>query len=297
VDCLRNGCVPSLRWAAAFAGCLSCFVSLAVCAGLIGAVSFLRQPSANSDRSSSVVTSVATEPSAEPQPANKAGAAEVFFRTFEPQGAARFGAASANSKLDGADAPLPRPSTWQTVITFESDRGWSTRSIKPGVEDRRELARALQQEHRRVGCYVGSADGKWNLQSKQAMRAFLYSVNAVLPINEPDQTLLALIKGQVGAVCGEICPEGQTFVENGRCQPKAAVVEGSIDNNAAEGSAIQPGEFAINGMRTEPGAPSSPLPGAMMIGGQRSEPGRISNAAHERTPPIENLFIHPLGGY
>ena len=39
------------------------------------------------------------------------------------------------------------------------------------------------------------------------------------------------------------------------------------------------------------------LPSLGEIGGPRSEPEKISNAAPERIPQIENLFIHPLGGY
>ena len=107
MDCDFNRCVPSPRLATTFAGYLSSLLSLAVCAGLIGAVSFLRQPNANFERPTSV-----GEPSRELQPA-KAGAPKVFS-TFAPQGA------SANAKLAplGTAAPLPHPSTWQTVITF-----------------------------------------------------------------------------------------------------------------------------------------------------------------------------------
>jgi hypothetical protein len=292
VDSVFSRCVPRPRLAAAFAGYASSFVSLAVCAGLTGAVSFLKQPIA--ERPSSVVTAVSSEPSPEPQPAGKAGATESF-RTFEPQGTARYNAASANLKpaLLATAVPVPRPSTWQTVITFEGDR--ETRSV--GDDDRRELARALQRELQRAGCYNGSINGEWNLQSKQAMRVFLDGVNAVLPINEPDQTLLALVKGQVGTVCGNICPDGESFAENDRCLPKAAMAVGSIDNNSAAGSASHPSELATNNMPTDVAASSTPLSGAMMIGGPRSEPEKLSNAPPERTGPIENLFIHPLGGY
>ena len=288
MDCDFNRCVPSPRLATTFAGYLSSLLSLAVCAGLIGAVSFLRQPNANFERPTSV-----GEPSRELQPA-KAGAPKVFS-TFAPQGAAWFDAASANAKLAplATAAPLPHPSTWQTVITFGSER--ETRSIRD--DDRHELARALQRELQRVGCYNGSANGEWNLQSKQAIRVFLDRVNAALPINEPDQILLALVKGQVGAVCGKICPEGRGSAESGRCPPNVDVAAGSSDASSAAGSATDPNEPAPNGIRTDTGAPSAPLPGAMMIGGPRSEPEKISNAAPERIPQIENLFIHPLGGY
>ena len=144
---------------------------------------------------------------------------------------------------------------------------------------------------------MGLPTGNGILQSKQAIRVFLDRVNAALPINEPDQILLALVKGQVGAVCGKICPEGRGSAESGRCPPNVDVAAGSSDASSAAGSATDPNEPAPNGIRTDTGAPSAPLPGAMMIGGPRSEPEKISNAAPERIPQIENLFIHPLGGY
>jgi hypothetical protein len=266
---------------------------------LIGAVSSLQQPSANSEHPVGVVTAISNKPFPELQPASKSGATEAL--TFASH-RAWFDAVSDNTNGEalGTDVPLSRPSTsWQTVITFEGDRDRPTwlSPTKPRVEDRRELVRALQRELQRVRCYDGSIDGEWHLQSKQSMRAFLDRVNAMLPISEPDQILLALVKGQAAAVCGKICPEGQRFAEKGSCLPNAVVAAGAIDKNAVAGSETHPAELATKNLQTDPIAPPTPLLGAMMVGGPSSEPKKLSDAPSGRTPTIQNLFLHPLGGY
>jgi len=68
--------------------------------------------------------------------------------------------------------------------------------------DRASLARELQRELKRVGCYSGEITGVWTTSSRMAMKSFTDNVNATLPIDNPDYILLSLVQGRQGAVCG-----------------------------------------------------------------------------------------------
>jgi peptidoglycan hydrolase-like protein with peptidoglycan-binding domain len=67
------------------------------------------------------------------------------------------------------------------------------------------LARALQRELRRAGCYHGEINGSWNTSTRQAMKAFTDVANARLPVTTPDPVLLALIQGDQYLGCTERC--------------------------------------------------------------------------------------------
>src|SRR5262245_12736200 len=69
------------------------------------------------------------------------------------------------------------------------------------VADRSGLARELQKELKRVGCYEGDVTGAWTAPARQAMRRFTERVNAKLPVDEPDLVLLKLVQGQGERVC------------------------------------------------------------------------------------------------
>src|SRR5215831_8862497 len=81
------------------------------------------------------------------------------------------------------------------------------------------LARELQKELRRVGCYEGDISGIWSPSTRRAMSTFIERMNARLPIEEPDAVLFAMVKGQHGTVCGKACPAGEAQSTDGRCVP------------------------------------------------------------------------------
>lgn len=99
----------------------------------------------------------------------------------------------------------------------------ATTNIDPG--DRAALARALQRELKRVGCYSGEITGVWTTSSRMAMKAFTQRVNATLPIDTPDPVLLSLVQAHPDGACGTPCPDGQTATEGGACVPDAALVK------------------------------------------------------------------------
>ena len=83
------------------------------------------------------------------------------------------------------------------------------------------IGRQLQKELQRVGCYGGELNGVWTTSTRQAMQAFIDRVNAVLPIDQPDGILLALVQGHPGKVCGAPCPVGQGLSQETQCVPNA----------------------------------------------------------------------------
>ena len=89
--------------------------------------------------------------------------------------------------------------------------------------DRASIARELQRELKRVGCYSGEINGAWTTSSRMAMKAFTDRVNATLPIDQPDYVLLSLLQGYQDKACGAGCPTGQTATEGGVCTPNAVV--------------------------------------------------------------------------
>jgi hypothetical protein len=84
------------------------------------------------------------------------------------------------------------------------------------------LAREAQKELSRVGCYQGEINGIWTPSSRSAAQRFVDWVNAKLPIDRPDEVLLALLRDQSGPVCGQ-CQQDQALDAAGRCVPMALV--------------------------------------------------------------------------
>ena len=68
-------------------------------------------------------------------------------------------------------------------------------------QDPTALARQLQSELKRVGCYDGEISGAWTPRTREAMKAFTTRVNATLPVDKPDHILLALVQGHRGVAC------------------------------------------------------------------------------------------------
>jgi hypothetical protein len=106
----------------------------------------------------------------------------------------------------------------------------------PVSRSRDALARELQKELKRVGCYSGELNGAWTASTRQAMNAFSDRVNAKLPTDRPDNILLALVQGQSNKVCGAPCPSGQSLSRTQQCTPNALLTRaGEIKFSAAAG--------------------------------------------------------------
>ncbi|MEZ5842617.1 MAG: peptidoglycan-binding domain-containing protein [Hyphomicrobiaceae bacterium] len=99
--------------------------------------------------------------------------------------------------------------------------------------DPAELARLLQSELRRVGCYAGDIDGDWGPGSKRAMQAFTERVNSTLPVDAPDLVLLSLVRGHNRQICASECGAGDILSSRGHCVRAPSTVQ--AQSGAAQG--------------------------------------------------------------
>lgn len=164
-----------------------------------------------------------------------------------------------------------------------------TRDGRTAPSPRASLTRDIQQELRRVGCYMGEIDGVWGSGSRRGIALFLDRVNALLPAQEPDVFMLSLLRAEDDEVCGTACPSGQSLTGNGRCLPSTLMAQNGIQNGRAERRttarvaatqrvALDPApdrsfETAVAWEAVEPprAVPPAPLYGRMSIGGPRPE--------------------------
>lgn len=131
-------------------------------------------------------------------------------------------------------------------------------------EARRALARDIQSELKRVGCYDGEIDGQWNAPTRKAMGAFNERVNATLPIEAPDFILLTLVQGHAARACGRTCPAGQALSNDNRCLPRALVTKAPAPKHQAPSVAEAPARPKV-AAAAQPPAAALP-PGRMAIG-------------------------------
>ena len=123
--------------------------------------------------------------------------------------------------------PTAKPALPETVVVTIMP-GRVTRPITLNIPSaiptsRHTIARQLQRELKRVGCYAGELDGIWAATTQRAMKAFTNRVNAELPTGKPDAILLALVQSHPEKVCGVPCPRGQTLIADGQCMPDALI--------------------------------------------------------------------------
>jgi len=100
-------------------------------------------------------------------------------------------------KQDTKTASLPDPST-------------------PAPPSPAELAKSLQNELRRVGCYVGSADGEWTPQSRRSLELFNRNAGTRLDVKLASVDALDAIKLKPARVCPLVCERG-TRNDGDRC--------------------------------------------------------------------------------
>ena len=71
----------------------------------------------------------------------------------------------------------------------------------PSTPPRAKIARDLQTALTKARCYDGPLTGRWSAASQAAMSTFLSTVNAHLPVDDPDEALLALISSNSDVSC------------------------------------------------------------------------------------------------
>ncbi|MFT3731036.1 MAG: hypothetical protein QM780_06355 [Hyphomicrobium sp.] len=198
---------------------------------------------------------------------------------------------------DGRQPPareLPKPGTWTTVVSTERSILSPVRSSRPAdPETRSQLARDLQQELQRAGCYGGEINGSWTNSTRRAMAAFMDRANSVLPFNQPDYVLLALVQSHREIMCTADCPSGQVLQDDGRCMPRAVIAQAAKRQTRVETQRVADARSDVDEPR-EPAAvlkaperevlpwlrsrdvASSPLDSIALVPRQDPLPGRMS---------------------
>jgi peptidoglycan hydrolase-like protein with peptidoglycan-binding domain len=177
--------------------------------------------------------------------------------------------------------------------------------------DRGLLARDLQRELKRVGCYDGEINGVWTPSTRSAMKAFTGRVNAALPTEEPDHILLTLVQGHQDKACGTPCPAGQGIAGDGRCVPNAILAHArkALPSGAAQKASpppAQPAPAIVTGWSTTttPAATtlaSPPVEGRMALAGpttpaatdDQAQPGGVTAVPPGPLPPVPAAVAAP----
>jgi len=95
--------------------------------------------------------------------------------------------------------PLALPAAAQTPIAAVS--GTPTVQAEPEPAENRELARALQRELKRLGCYDGEANGIWTQKSRAAYRSFVRQAKLSVDGEGPDVAVLDAASAARVRVC------------------------------------------------------------------------------------------------
>lgn len=163
--------------------------------------------------------------------------------------------------------PAPQPvdvAAWKSTVTRDK-----AASSPEAPLSRVALARDIQRELQRMGCYLGEIDGVWGGGSQRAVLVFMDRVNASLPTREPDVFMLSLLKAQTAAICGASCPSGQSLTALGRCVPSTLVAQA---DKAVPSSSPQRDMWEPVVAEAHTGRAEAPF-GRMSIGGPKLDVG------------------------
>jgi hypothetical protein len=179
-------------------------------------------------------------------------------------------------------------------------------------EAQRSLARNIQRELARVGCFTGEIDGQWTTTTRAAMKAFNDTIRVQLPVTGPDYILLTLLQGHATKACGVDPAVHAKAPVNSVARPTAsAPVPAPVSivevprpvavqpNVAARPGVPKPDMPAIPETATRPApsqiptlavAPAPPLPGRMSVGAPPVliEPPAQAEQARITAPRLES---------
>ncbi len=189
------------------------------------------------------------------------------------QSTAQIPAGAATAAASNAPAPLAPPQVLTRNTTASPARPTDTAA-------RADLARDIQKELKRVGCYTGDVSGEWTPDTRRAMKAFVDRVNAALPIDEPDHILRTMVQGHPGSACSKTCPAGQAALADGRCLPASVVAQkappkAAVPRDLTEQATVAP--LATNSVST--GSVAAAAAGAAAVGALASAERRAVRPA------------------
>jgi hypothetical protein len=212
-------------------------------------------------------------------------------------------AASATPRNAAAAPPLEsNPAPVIVTLARRSNEPLVTPPGLPAPHDRVTLVRELQRGLKRAGCYEGEINGVWTRQSRDAMRAFTVRLNAALPVEAPDDVLLALVQGHAEQTCGAACPTGEGLADGGRCLPNALLAKKLPGAPLARFTVTEPQAPAttITGWTTTTAGPvnatvAAPPPLADPPEGRMSLAGPTTRqpAVQSRVSPLQRSYEAP----
>jgi len=210
---------------------------------------------------------------------------DEVVRTFSPTSPAF----RQRDQLERANAAVlaagSKSGTWTTVVTATPTRAVALNSSKRNDwQTRYELARDLQRELKRVGCYGGEINGTWTRSSKAAMVDFMDRVNATLPVDTPDYVLLTLVQNHREIACGAECPSGQVNDGGGRCVPRAVVAQASKKSQRLQERLLAEARLTAERQRDRIASSNSSRSWQQ----SQKQPRAVASAEPEKLPWLEN---------
>lgn len=95
-----------------------------------------------------------------------------------------------------ANTRVAEPDSWAQGTT-------SSIASNIDAETRTSLARDIQAELARLGCYAGPVNGDWSADTQRAASLFATEANARIPVDQPDFALFSMAKAATGEqACG-----------------------------------------------------------------------------------------------
>lgn len=160
----------------------------------------------------------------------QAAAAEQKRAAAEAQAAQKAG----EGKVVASNADASRgPSTAERPQGDKGEKGMNLAALTAGSPPA-EIARSVQAELRRVGCFSAAADGEWNAASQRSMALFNRHAGTKFDIKLASLDALDAIKLKSSRVCPLVCEHG--FKADGDRCSRISCAEGSFlnDDNQCE---------------------------------------------------------------
>ncbi|MBV8926784.1 MAG: caspase family protein [Bradyrhizobium sp.] len=102
-----------------------------------------------------------------------------------------------------ANPPAPAPVPGEAA----PDKNVAVVSLDP-APSQADIAKSVQSELRRVGCYAGNADGDWDSSSQRSLSQFNRHAGTKLDVKTVNADTLDAIKQQPSRVCPLVCEHG-----------------------------------------------------------------------------------------
>lgn len=127
-----------------------------------------------------------------------------------------------STEAAAADTADAAPAETTVIASVDATEVASAETAEPATTaeptDPSLLARQLQTELKRVGCYLGEVDGDWGRGSASALDRFNEAAGLELSVDEPTGDALDAVTAKTEAVCNaELCTGGLEPDGSGNC--------------------------------------------------------------------------------